>query len=901
MKVPSQSMIVIGGGPTGLITVIHCTESVLASGGEMKMYESRDAFTKGGSTFERAQIVRLDARWIAMLRYHLGTGFEDVFIPASGETTAQLGNTLPTQGFVELTIKDLECMLHAEVSRLWSKGVIEVFTAAKAQYDVESNSLTKLGEHLKVGDKILRRVDPEGKPSKDYFRWIVKELHYAEALGLDDLRVNEEYGVYIRQENAVLPFKLASVDLKTRIYHFKSLKKKIDDLHAAAHNLPSVYPKGTKRHADIDTLIVESIVPNSAKENLIEEFAMDSLRHEKFTMDVGHTHVVECIGKPHGSPVHFQFTTSEPYGVCCIQGLKVSMGMHNFGEKRWGSGLMDDFRSTNDNNTRIIGDFTKMVRQPRIAQEMEKLMNSENWKLHFVDIVENSKFRSLNDTDPIVPKLLEAVKLHAENAINFRRQTLQTRFFETGDNYYLGMEFTREYTRWKDETTNKLVFPLMQRKKLSDDKSKSIEKLRSQFMHSLDRLWYEATLEVIRLGDVYNPGAKNRVPRLHLINSYVSEELKKLSVGESFRIEDKTGERYEVLVKVNRKLTLARNMEGIISRWPNTTRVFREGDLTRSPDGFSESKVAIATFPVAHYVNFRTVRLNSEYRGYIFAFIGDEQSTPHFMRYSGLTGAGINCMSLNNFIKGTLDGVAFADRIRLYSQETNWSNSEVVQRGTMTQFGEDSFLRPGFAYKHGLDYLHSKVVEWIETQQPLLSASSPSILTEDWLTKFAASMVPAGMELNDDFVNAMMEEISGLIFKKFMEGVKVDPMLSSPDRLEAALLARRESLSRQGKSHHITREEYWSEFLRGLGALDKESLKRLETYHCQIVTHLERLVGQIVDFAKQSHLYNRRFRQQFWNQPKPVDSVIDDFAVEAQNHANCKLCGRGTLFSHLFI
>lgn len=94
VKVPPQSMITIGGGPTGLMTAIHCTESVLMSGGVMKLYEARDAFAKGGSTFERAQIVRLDARWIAMLRYHLGTGFEDVYIPASGETDSQLGNTL---------------------------------------------------------------------------------------------------------------------------------------------------------------------------------------------------------------------------------------------------------------------------------------------------------------------------------------------------------------------------------------------------------------------------------------------------------------------------------------------------------------------------------------------------------------------------------------------------------------------------------------------------------------------------------------------------------------------------------------------------------------------------------------------------------------------------------------
>jgi hypothetical protein len=94
VRVPPQSIIVVGGGPAGLTAVIHCTEAVLMSGGVMKLHEARDAFTKGGSTFERAQIVRLDARWIAMLRYHLGTGYEDVYIPASGETDSQLGNTL---------------------------------------------------------------------------------------------------------------------------------------------------------------------------------------------------------------------------------------------------------------------------------------------------------------------------------------------------------------------------------------------------------------------------------------------------------------------------------------------------------------------------------------------------------------------------------------------------------------------------------------------------------------------------------------------------------------------------------------------------------------------------------------------------------------------------------------
>ncbi|KAL3916452.1 MAG: hypothetical protein SGILL_005172 [Bacillariaceae sp.] len=830
VKITPQSMIVVGGGPTGLMTVVHCTENVLLSGGHMKLYESRDAFEKGGSAFERAQIVRLDARWIAMLRYHLGTGFEDVFIPASGETDAQLGNTLPSQGFVEITIKDLECILHVAVSRLWSKGVIEVFTDSKAQYDVASNSLTKAGDQLKIGDEILRRVDPEGHPSKEYYRWKVQHLDYIQPLGLDDLRVGEEYVVYVQQENAVLPFKLAEVDLNTRLYNFKALKKKVANLQSPANNLPSVYPKGTKRHADVSTVIFECTAPNEAGKNHRDQFHMNDIREDRFTLDIGHTHVVECIG------------------------------------------------STNDQNTRIIGDFTKMVRQPRIAEEMEVLMHTENWQIHFTELVEDSRFRSLNEKDPIIPKLLEAVEVHAENAATYRRQTLQTRFFETGDNFYLGMEFTREYDKWKNETADKLVFPLTQRKKVSEEKMKNIEKFRGVLMHNIDRLWYEACLEVIRRGDVYNPGARHRVPKIHLINSYIPEPLSKLALGESFRVSDRLGDKYEILLK-QWKTVIVRNVEGVISKFPKTTEVFREGDLTRSPDGNSESKVAIATFPVAHYVNHRSIRLNNETRGYVFAFLGDEQSTPHFMRYSGLTGGAINAMQFNHFVQSAIEGVPFVDRFRHYSQETTWSNGEVVQRGTMTNYGQDGFLRPGFSYRSGIEYLQSKVIEWMESKQDL-----DNILSHDWKTKFASSMIPRGMEMNEEFIATLREDTNEIIFDMLLNEVKNDRDIASKDRLEVALTARREAMSKKrGKMKH---DQYWSEFVNGLGALDNTTMTRLNSHHSQVAMLTEKAVTQIVDFAKQAYLYDTRFSQEFWNQPKPVDSIVDDFAVEAQNFAN---------------
>jgi hypothetical protein len=89
-----QNVTVFGGGPAGLMTAIHCVHNVLLTGGKVKVFESRDAFAKEGAAFERAQIVRLDSRQIAMLRYHLGTGFEDVYIPSTGETDPHMGNIL---------------------------------------------------------------------------------------------------------------------------------------------------------------------------------------------------------------------------------------------------------------------------------------------------------------------------------------------------------------------------------------------------------------------------------------------------------------------------------------------------------------------------------------------------------------------------------------------------------------------------------------------------------------------------------------------------------------------------------------------------------------------------------------------------------------------------------------
>jgi len=288
--------------------------------------------------------------------------------------------------------------------------------------------------------------------------------------------------------------------------------------------------------------------------------------------------------------VHLQVVTQEPHGVCCMEGLKVSMGMHNFGEKRWGSGILDDIRSLNDNNTRIIGDFTKMVRTAPIVELMYDFVSKDKeWALHFHKLVTESAFPGLNDIDPVGPKIVSACGWLATHSKRFKRPTLQTRFFETGDNFYLGMELPRELDQWKRDLASQLVVAL-QTHKLLEGKELECAELQQTLLHSIDRLWYSACLEVIRTGDVYNPGARHRVPRLFVIDSLMPVSLGKLEIGESFRLLDTPDERYELLSKQLFNV-IVRNVEGYVLKLPKSANVYRQSNLTRGPDGNQESKV----------------------------------------------------------------------------------------------------------------------------------------------------------------------------------------------------------------------------------------------------------------------------------------------------------------------
>lgn len=260
--------------------------------------------------------------------------------------------------------------------------------------------------------------------------------------------------------------------------------------------------------------------------------------------------------------------------------------MHNFGETRWGSEIIDDIRSLNDRKTRIIGDFTKMVRTAPIVRLMyEVVSNEKNWVWHFRKLIADTFMPVIVNFDSILPILMSACKWLAENSTRFRRPSLQTRFFEVGDNFYHGMEFPREYIKWRSNLTHQIVTAINPKQSIL-----RLDHIYYSFSNSIDRLWYFACLETIRTGDVYNPGARHRVPRLYLVNSIIPSALGSLPIGESCRLLESPAEKYEVLA-TTLFASVLRNVEGYVLVKKKSTLVTRESNLTRCPDGNHESKV----------------------------------------------------------------------------------------------------------------------------------------------------------------------------------------------------------------------------------------------------------------------------------------------------------------------
>lgn len=536
--------------------------------------------------------------------------------------------------------------------------------------------------------------------------------------------------------------------------------------------------------------------------------------------------------------------------MCCLQGLKISM-MHNFG-----------VTSGNAENS-TVGDKTKMVRLQAVAEYMIVTIKKKHWKMHFLQIFGSSM--------SALEQLIESIKSFSEKSKKFRRQTLHAQFFETCDNFYVGMELAHGYENWRNKTADDL-------EKLIKKKATGASNDFSQTMaHNIDRLWFQSCLEVIRDAGVYDHAARRRFPQLYLVNSYSDEDVGNLEVGDAFKVSEKPGERYELVVKDD-DFVFARTVNGHMIKMKPDRQVCRQSDLTRSADGVQESSCAVSTFPVEQFVNHRSARVNNDSTGYVFAFIGDEQATPHFMRSSQLAGGATGAILVNNFLKGAIDGQPFLERLERFCTETDGSNGKVVASSISSNHALDGFLRLGFTYKQGIDYLHAKVLECRESGQDVKDA-----LSADWKSKFAAPMVPRGMELNQDFISSLRKKIHEQTFDKFISDLKKDKLLATETLIEI-LLRRKEEMDSDSES--LDPEKYWDSFLNGIEEdLTEAEMEELEDLHCDVAKEVEQNAKQILEYAKKESLYNERLPSEFFNQPKPVDSIVDDGALESQHFA----------------
>ena len=249
------------------------------------------------------------------------------------------------------------------------------------------------------------------------------------------------------------------------------------------------------------------------------------------------------------------------------------------------------------------------------------------------------------------------------------------------------------------------------------------------------------------------------------------------------------------------------------------------------------------------------------------------------MRYSGLTGACINCMTFNNLVAQALRGVRSEERILRYAFETSWSNGEVVKRGTGSNYGEDGFLRPGFPYRKLLDYLYDRALE----QQDIGDEMHP-LLSRDWKERIAAAIVPRGLETEFLFYESLIAQLETALRGKFVHEVR---KAIGDDNLSSSIEASIETAV-SNEMMKLTRQ--WKQASSGFAPTESPQLNEAQRH---VVAATSRVIKIVIDallstlhYAIELRLANRRISSELFNQPKPVDTIVDDCTVEAQVLAN---------------
>jgi hypothetical protein len=201
----------------------------------------------------------------------------------------------PQQGLAEVAVNDLENILQGEISRIRSKGLIDVASRTGFQIDHSSKSLTLCGKHLQVGDTILLQADSEGQSCDLQFLWKVVQLKYKKSLNCEDLQVGEIYSICSDPDHETQPFRLVEADLGKNSYHFEPLADDIDDLLVCSDKLLSIYPfkENNEGNSQIDKVIIQCITKNQRDRHTQAELIMSKIWDRVFSLVMDSSHIYD--------------------------------------------------------------------------------------------------------------------------------------------------------------------------------------------------------------------------------------------------------------------------------------------------------------------------------------------------------------------------------------------------------------------------------------------------------------------------------------------------------------------------------------------------------------------------------------------------------------------------------
>lgn len=250
------------------------------------------------------------------------------------------------------------------------------------------------------------------------------------------------------------------------------------------------------------------------------------------------------------------------------------------------------------------------------------------------------------------------------------------------------------------------------------------------------------------------------------------------------------------------------------------------------------------------------------------------------MRYSGLTGACINCASFNNLLGQAFSGTTKGcERAQRYAFETQWSNSEVVRRGTGLNHGFDGFLRPGFTYDELVSHLYDRAQEHFA-----LGATTIPLLQREWKVKLAASLVPRGIEIESSFYESLLLYLSSALQKKFEDIVKQRlNMQELSSTLVNAVEDAVKSLTKKWKAQGTV-----SVSAGNFAQLAMDELEILTATSAELELVADALISS-VHCAFEMRLLNLRFKCELFNQPDPLDAFSEFHSYSQANSFQSKL------------